>query len=288
MTLFRTWMFVPGNQYRRIDKVKDLKADIIIYDLEDAVPPSEKEKARQLVLQTIEGDFHRTNYVRVNDINTAYFEEDVTSVVTSGLNGIVIPKANRADDIQMIDRLLDSLEKQKRIEKGSIHIVPLIETALGVKNAFEIAKSSERIKQMAFGSIDYTLDINAQLTKEGTEILFARSQLIIASRVAEIEPPIDGVYLNIKDLEGLETETRFVRELGFQGKLVVHPDQIQVVNEVFSPTQKEVTEAREIVDAFGKAIKQGLAALQLNGKMVDFPVAERAKRVVNQAEKLGL
>jgi citrate lyase subunit beta / citryl-CoA lyase len=288
MSLFRTWMFIPGNQQRRIDKVSELDADIFIYDLEDSVPLQEKMAARVLVAKSIENNQHLQNYVRINDVTTPDFLEDLSFIFVKGLKGIVIPKANDPRDIIRVEKEVDELEERNHLPKGSIKLVPLIETALGIHHAYDIAVSSKRIHQMAFGAIDYCLDINAELTKSGMELLYARSQLIVASRAAGIEAPVDTVFLNILDSEGIRKESEYVKQLGFQGKLVIHPNQIPIVNTIFIPTQEEIKEAKEIVSAFKKAAEKGIASLQINGKMVDYPVVNKAIKVCEKAELLGL
>ncbi|MGG1558608.1 HpcH/HpaI aldolase/citrate lyase family protein [Geobacillus thermoleovorans] len=288
MFLSRTWMFVPGSQERRLQKVKDLPADVLIYDLEDAVAASEKEKARKMVRQALRENAEKVNFVRINDPSTPYFLADLQEIVAEGLAGIILPKAAKKEDVILVDRLLGQLEEGKNLPRGSIRIVPLIESALGLQHAYEIATASDRVIRLAFGSVDFTLDIGAKLTKEGTELLYARSQLVVASRAAGIEGPIDAVYIHIRDLEGLQQETRFAKQLGFQGKMVIHPEQIPIVNKIFMPTAEEVEEAKAIVDAFAEAVAAGSGAIQWNGKMIDYPVAERAKRIVAQAEILGM
>jgi len=287
MSLFRSWMFVPGNQERRLQKVKDLGSDIVIYDLEDAVPLQEKDKARELVQQTVADHRDKVQYVRVNDATTPYFAADLR-VAGAGAAGIVLPKAAGKGQIRLVEELLSEVEEKYQLPRGSAEIVPLIESALGVHHAYEIATASQRVKRLAFGSVDFTLDVNAQLTKEGTEILYARSHLVVVSRAAGIEPPIDAVYIHVKDSEGLERDARLAKQLGFQGKLVIHPDQIAVVNQVFAPAQEEVEAARKIVAAFEEAVASGLAAIQVDGRLIDYPVAEKAKRIVAQAKELGM
>lgn len=302
MKLLRSWMFVPGNHERRIEKARELQSDVVIYDLEDAVPLAEKDRARNMVRQVIatQGNLVSTHanqasaqrnqlfFVRINDASTPYFMEDLSQVVQLRLSGVILPKAANKEQIQLVDRLLSHFEKERSLQEGSIQIVPLIETAQGVYNAYEIAGASKRVKRLAFGSVDYTLDIGARLTKAGTEILYARSQLVVASRAAEIEPPIDAVFMDIKDADGLRQDARFARQLGFQGKLVIHPEQVAVVNQEFAPSTEEVEEAKQILSAFDEALASGSAAIQVNGKLVDYPVAERAKRIVEQARALGL
>jgi citrate lyase subunit beta/citryl-CoA lyase len=285
MTLYRSWMFIPGNHQRRLEKARELQADVVVYDLEDAVPITEKEKAREMVKRTLETNRGKTQFVRVNDPSTPYHEADVSGLVGPDLAGIILPKASDREQLLRVDHLLAQAERQCGRPIGSTEVVPLIETALGLYRAFEIASACGRVKRLAFGSVDFTLDIGAQLTKEGTEILFARSQLVVLSRAAGIEPPIDAVYIHVKDAEGLERDARLARQLGFQGKLVIHPDQIGVVHQVFSPSEAETDEARKIVEAFEQAVACGLAAVQVDGKMIDYPVAERARRILEWAKR---
>jgi citrate lyase subunit beta / citryl-CoA lyase len=288
MSVNRTWMFIPGNQQRRLRKVKELDADVFIYDLEDSVPYSEKDRARQIVANCILEYSHLQNFVRVNDINTDYFLKDIQSVFVKGLKGIVLPIVNGPEDILRVETILDELEDIHRIMKGSTSVVPLIESALGIYYSVEIAKSSTRINHLAFGAIDYTLDINATITPSGMELLYARSQLVIASRVAGIEAPIDTVFMDVNDNTSLKHESKFVKELGFQGKLSIHPNQISIINEVFTPSEAEIMEAKEVISAFNRANKEGKAAIQLNGKMIDYPVVKRAQKLYAKAKLLGL
>jgi citrate lyase subunit beta / citryl-CoA lyase len=285
--LFRSWMFVPGNNERRIEKLKDLNTDVVIYDLEDAVSLNEKEKAREMVKNALDQYKNRVSFVRVNDLHTPFFADDLTAVVTEGLYGIMLPKASKAEDILAADTQISELEEKNGLEAGSIEIVPLIENAQGVYFAYDIAKSSNRVKRLAFGSVDYTLDIHAELSKEGTEILFARSQLVVHSKAAGKESPIDAVYIHIKDQDGLLRDAKLAKQLGFQGKLVIHPDQIAVINGVFAPTQEEIDDAQAIVTAFDEALQNGMAAIQVGGKMIDYPVAALAKRILEKAKHLG-
>jgi citrate lyase subunit beta/citryl-CoA lyase len=186
----------------------------------------------------------------------------------------------------VLSEIISKLEKEAGISDGTIEIVPMIESAIGLQRAYEIASSVQRVKRLAFGSLDFALDINAQLTKEGTELLYARSQLVVVSRAAGIEAPIDTVFFDIKDSANLTKEALFVKQLGFQGKLVIHPSQIDIVNEVFKPTKLEIEEAGLIVAAFDEALSRGSGVVQFRGKMVDRPVAEQARKLLEFAELL--
>jgi citrate lyase subunit beta/citryl-CoA lyase len=275
-------MFVPGSDSKKIQKIERLPLDVIIYDLEDAVAFTEKELARIQIKEVLEHNPDHFNVVRVNGVNTPFFEDDVRGLVSNMLKGIMLPKSETKEQILQLDELLQQLEEEHHLVQP-IKIIPLIESARGICEAADIAKASSRIKCLAFGSIDYALDIDAVLTKEGFELLYARSHLVNVSRAAGIEQPIDSVYLNIKDPDGLQKETRFVKNLGFQGKLAIHPNQIEVINEVFLPSQEEIDNAQVIVSAYEQAVQNGSGAIQVNGKMVDGPVVERAKRILQKA-----
>jgi citrate lyase subunit beta / citryl-CoA lyase len=284
----RSWLFVPGNHVRRMEKAVGVPADVLIFDLEDAVPLQEKTAARQRTEEAVRRRKKGVSFVRVNDPTTPFFEEDLEAVVGPGLAGIMLPKAAEREQVQMVDDRLSRLEEQTGLAKGSVQILPLIETAAGLQHAYEVATASGRVSCLAFGAVDFTLDIGARLTKEGTEILFARSQLVVISRAAGLEPPVDTVYVDLDDAEGFERDARLARQLGFQGKLVIHPTQVEIANRVFAPTPQEVEEAKTIAAAFEKALKAGQAAIQVGGKLVDTPVAHRACRVLDQAKELGL
>lgn len=286
MRLARSWMFVPGSSRRRLDKVRELAADMIIYDLEDAVPLQEKVGARDMVRLALRENDSRLQYVRVNDPSTPFYLDDLNGTIGRGLTGIVLPKAANRQQILAADAHLTQLEHHLNLPCGSTEIVPLIETAAGLYHAYDIASASPRVKRLAFGSVDFALDIGARLTREGTELLFARSQLVVISRAAGIEPPIDAVFADVKDAEGLAHEARLARQLGFQGKLVIHPDQIPIVHDAFSPTAEEIAEAKAVAATFDEALASGSAAIQVNGKLVDYPVAERAKRILREAKAL--
>ncbi|WCK56351.1 CoA ester lyase [Aneurinibacillus sp. Ricciae_BoGa-3] len=286
MHVLRSWLFVPGSDSKKIEKARESLADVVIFDLEDAVSVNEKSSARNKVKEAVNTRDGKLKYVRVNSFFTPFLIEDINSIVGEGLAGIILPKSENKEQLLLIDYLMNQLERNKNL-KQKIEIMPLIESACGIYNAYEIARSCDRIQRLAFGSVDFALDINAELTEDGNELLYARSQLVIASRAAGIEPPIDAVYLNIKDTGGLWKETRFVKQLGFQGKLVIHPNQIQTVNEVFVPSLQEIEESQIIVEAYGKALSEGIGVVQVKGKMVDVPVIERAKKIIEKSEFLS-
>lgn len=273
------WFFVPGPNQRNIDKVVTLEADAFIFDLEDAVALAEKQNARKNVVEAIQHSQQKNSYVRINNFDSPYFLEDVQQVVVKGLSGIVLPKAETVKQLELLDKLLLAKERELNILTGSIKIVALIESALGVHNALELAKFY-RVIRLAFGAIDYKLDIQATLTEHSLELLFAKSQLVLASRLARIEGPIDTVYADIYNEEGLRKETTLSKELGFKGKLIVHPAQLEIVKEVFTPTNEEIEQAKKIVKAAQEAEEQGKGVVNFDGKMIDLPVIKQAEAVI--------
>ena len=248
----RTWMFVPGANRRQMEKALLLPADALIFDLEDAVAGGEKENARKQVkgvLQRNVAPGSPARYVRINGADTPYFEDDVREVAEAGLDGIVLPKVEGPEQVHLLEKRLEQVSHPKPGERV-VEIVPIIESACGLYRACEIAGASRRIRRLLFGAIDFALDIGAELTKDGLELLYARSQLVVVSRAAGIEAPIDSVFPDLQDETGLVREARMARQLGFQGKLLIHPKQIEPVNRVFAPSGGELAEAREIVAAY--------------------------------------
>lgn len=277
-------MFIPGSNDKHLMKAKALNANVIIFDLEDAVSIGEKETARLKVSQIIEETRGSLNYVRINDRTTGYFIDDLYEIVKEDLAGIILPKVNTKEDIIIIDYILTSLEKKYSIDNYKISIVPLIETAAGLHHAYEIASTSKRIQCLAFGAEDFKLDLNISPGIHGTELLYAKSKLVEVSRAAGIEAPVDSVYTDFKNEGGLKRDAELGERLGFQGKLLIHPKQIDIVNQIYSPSQTEIEEAKAIVQMYNGTQNNGAGAVQVNGKMVDIPVAERARKILLHAD----
>ncbi len=276
----KSWFFIPGSKEKFLAKSTQLDADIIIFDLEDSVVPAEKSAAREQIKPWLaHPDIHSKKYIRVNEIHSTYFIDDVRELINVHLDGIVLPKTGDADDIKILDYLLTTFEKQNDLKLNEIKIVPLIETGKGIMNAMEIASSSPRIEAMAFGAEDYMLDVSVPGDAHHA-LLHARSTLVAASSAAGIGQPIDSVFTDFKDEEGLREASRLSRSYGFQGRLVIHPKQIETVNEVYAPTNSEVEEAEKIVDAFESSMDDGDGAVAVEGKMIDPPVYERAKKLL--------
>lgn len=276
----KSWIFIPGIKKKFLEKAKELESDVLIFDLEDSVVPKDKIKARHMVKESIEAiDTQSEKYIRVNEISSLFFIEDVKELVSNYLKGIVVPKVNNIDDMKIVDYIVSQAEREKGLETGSIKVVPLIETGEGITNAACIASSIERIELLAFGSEDYMLDVNIP-SDEYNALEYARSVLVNASSAAKIAPPVDSVYIDFNNEKGLIEASRKSRGTGFQGRLVVHPDQLETVRDIYAPTEAEIVEAQKIVAAYELSFDEGSGALEVDGKMIDAPVAERAKKVL--------
>lgn len=286
--LRRSFLFAPATDLRKVDKALSLDADAVIIDLEDAVAVSEKVRARSLVVDVLSRIRRDSIYIRVNGVNTPWISGDIMAVLGNRPTGILLPKAECPEEVRRVDWLIGQLEREYGLTPGKIELIALVETARGVANANAVASSCARVKQLAFGAVDYSLDMGIGLTADGQELFYARSQLAVASRAAGLEGPIDTVYTKLKDETGLRKECEVARQLGCSGKLVIHPAQIGPVNEAFSPTASEIEYAAKVVQAFDKAEASGVAAVQLDGKFIDYPVAAWARRVLSAARNLGL
>jgi citrate lyase subunit beta/citryl-CoA lyase len=291
MKPIRTALFAPGNRPDRVAKAIGLGADVVIIDLEDAVPIAEKESTRPLVRDMLDKNAGKRLYVRVNCLSTSYCEGDLEAVVCDNLEGILFPKVECADDVFEIDRLLTALEIKNGLPVDTLEVMVLCESARGVEEIYSVVTAQpehHRVALVAFGAADYTLDLGITLTREGKELEYARSRIPIASRAAGIMPPIDTPWMvDIKDIEGLIADAKRAKALGFQGKLVIHPNQIQPCHDIFTPTEEEIAEARRIIDAFEAAEREGKAAIQLDGKFIDYPVVEKAKRIYALSKAVG-
>jgi citrate lyase subunit beta/citryl-CoA lyase len=287
MTVFRSFLFAPGNHPRRVEKALTLGADATILDLEDACPIAEKVATRQVVLKAYQGPRRSLGYVRVNAMSTEWGYGDIVAVVAKGVDGIVLPKLETVDEIRAADWLIANLERERGLAKGAIDVIPIIETARGLANIRAICAAGTRLKRIAFGAGDFTLDMNMTWTRSEIELLPYRSECVLASRAGGIEPPIDTVWVDIKDGEGFRRSVETIKGLGFQGKMCIYPDQVPVVNEVLSPTEAEIAWSRKAVAAFAEAEKAGSASIQVDGKFVDYPIVYRAERMIATAERIA-
>jgi citrate lyase subunit beta / citryl-CoA lyase len=286
----RSFLFAPGNRPRMVQKVMSFGADATILDLEDAVPIAEKAATRGAVkaaLLDYPQDRSCKTYVRVNSLDTGLTADDVRGVVCPALDGIILPKVEAAEELCEGDALVGQVERELGLAQGHLDLIPIIETAKGFLNARAIASAGTRARRLAFGAGDFTFDLGVNWFGDCPAIMLPRMLLPIISRAAGLEPPFDTVYQNIHDLEGLRRETETGKALGFQGKMCIYPAQVSVVNEVFSPTEAEIAYAHKVIEAFRVAEAQGHASCTVDGKMIDYPLAERAKRVLAVAEVLG-
>ncbi|MCL6561293.1 MAG: CoA ester lyase, partial [Firmicutes bacterium] len=286
MSLYRTMLFTPANDLKKAGKALLLDADAVVLDLEDAVALSEKVNARAALKEVLALPRKGDVFVRVNSVQTKFIMGDLLAAVTEGVRGIVLAKSESAEDVRKVDWLMEQIEQERQLEPGSLELIPFIESANAIINAYSIASACPRVARVFFGGVDYVLDIGTNFSKGGTELFFARSQLVVASRAAGIEPPVDTVYPNFKDIEGLVEDAKAVKQLGFQGKLAIHPGQVGPLNEVFMPSDEEIAWSRKVVDVFDRAEAKGQAVLQVDGKMIEYPIANRARRILALAGQI--
>ena len=285
----RSMLFLPGNTPNMLINGGTLGADAVIFDLEDAVSPSEKDAARILVRNTIKYmDLRGCEIiVRINSIDTPYWKQDIDQILPQKPNLILLPKTGSAADVQEADAYLSQVEEALGFERNTVGLMPLIETAMGVENAFAIATASDRVRALFLGAEDLTADLRCQRTKEGREIEYARTRLVVAARAANVDV-YDTPFTDVNDDEGIWTDTRLAKALGFTGKASISPRHVEVINQVFSPTQKEIDYAYEVMDAIRLAKEQGKGAIALHGKMIDAPIVARAERTIEMARQLGM
>jgi citrate lyase subunit beta / citryl-CoA lyase len=278
----RSFLFAPGNHTRRATNALALNADAVILDLEDAVATAEKPAARGAVAAALALPRQPLLYVRVNAADTEFCYSDLVAVVRRGLDGIVLPKVESATALATIDWLLAQLEREQDLFPGAIDLIPIIETAAGLTNLDVILAAGTRVRHVAFGAGDFTLDVNMAWSRTEAELAFARARIATASRAAGIEAPLDTVWVDLVDEEGLEMSSRTALSFGFQGKMCIHPKQLAPVNRVFTPGEAEVAFAERVVAAFAEAEAAGSAAIQLDGNFIDYPIVYRAQRVLER------
>ncbi len=290
--VLRSMLFVPGNSMRLITKAATLASDAIILDLEDAVPLPDKGTARIMVRDSIKAIKSRVSalFVRVNALITNLTSEDLRFVCVEGLDGIMLAKAETKTDVVKLAGMLEEAERSSGLKLGSLTIVPLIESAKGVINTYEIASASKRVVAVAFGAGDYYRDLGRSvsfLSPEQIELLYARSQIVNGSRAAGVQAIDTPFFGLLTDREGFMRETILALQLGFKGKLLIHPAQIDFVNKTFSPSPDEAGYSRRVVEAFEEAQAKGLGAISFEGKMIDIMSYRQAKDLVNFVEVIA-
>ena len=282
----RSFLFAPGNHARRVEKALSLQADAVILDLEDAVATAEKRTTRDAVIAALTRPRRPLLYVRVNAVDTEFCYGDLAAIVRPGLDGIILPKVESAGGLATVDWLLAQIEREHGLVSRAIELIPIIETARGLNQIDAILASGTRVKRVAFGAGDFTLDVNMAWSRNEAELTYARAKIATASRAAGIEAPLDTVWIDLADEEGLEASARTALGFGFQGKMCIHPNQIAVVNRVFTPSEAEIALAERVVAAFARAQAEGSAAIQLDGKFIDYPIVYRAQRVLEKIEAI--
>ncbi|MDE6098595.1 MAG: citrate (pro-3S)-lyase subunit beta [Muribaculaceae bacterium] len=280
-------MFVPGNNPAMMQDAHIYGPDSIMLDLEDSVSMAEKDTARLLVHHALKSvDYGNTEMVvRINPLNTPYGKKDIEAVVKAGVHVIRMPKTETAEEVREVEREIERVEKELGC-LGRTRIMAAIESALGVVNAYDIATASPRMMGIALGAEDYCANLKTQRSNDGDELRLARETIVVAARAAGIDA-LDTVYSNVNDMDTFRKEVEFIKTLGFDGKSIINPRQIDVVNEVFTPTQKDIDKARTIIAAIKEAEKKGSGVIAVNGKMVDKPVVTRAQRTIELAIASG-
>ena len=288
----RSWLFVPGNRDRMIAKAASVGADVVMFDLEDSVPPEEKANAlgkvsRHLARQptsSTRGDTKPAAFVRVNRSEGEGLAAQLGPVVRGGLVGICIPKVESPGDIATVSDMLTEFELKASLPAGSIWVQPIIETAIGLLHAEQIAGCDTRVLALAFGAEDFALDMGIDRLDAAAELDQARWHVSVAARAAGVLA-VDCVYPRIDDEDGLIQETTRAKQMGYQGKLIIHPRQIEAVHSAFAPTRREIENAQHTVEAYEAARLEGKGVTALDGRMIDEPVVERARRLLAAAER---
>ena len=284
----RSLLFLPGNNPNMLINADCLGSDAVIFDLEDAVSPAEKDAARLLVRNTMRYmTLNCEKIVRINSVDTSFWKRDIQTILPQRPDLILLPKVSSAEDVRIVDAYMTEVESGLGLDQGSVGIMPLIETALGVENAYSIASCSTRVKALFLGAEDLTADLQCKRTKEGREIEYARTRLVVAARAAGIDV-YDTPFTDVNDDEGILVDARLAKSLGFTGKASISPRHVDVINSVFSPTPAEIDYAYDVLNAIELAKKQGKGAISLNGKMIDAPIVARAERTIAMAKALGM
>jgi citrate lyase subunit beta / citryl-CoA lyase len=289
--MFRSLIFVPSNSERYLNKAKILNADIVCLDLEDSIPYDEKDAARHLIKSALDirATYQTRNiYVRINSFDSGLAFCDLKAVIQKGIDGIVIPKVSNDNEISAVDRILFTLEQEIGIREKTIKIAASIESAKGVVNSYSIAKASDRVNMLVFGVFDFLYDMHLDY-KEGNnefEYAYARSKIPVDARAAGIEA-IDGIWQKIDDSEGLKRDAALAKRLGYAGKSLIHPSQIETVHEVFIPSKSEIEWATKVVKALDEEKKNGRSkgAMRLEGKMIDAVHYKQAKAILEDVNK---
>lgn len=287
--LRRSLLFTPGDSQRKISKAAQIDVDSIVLDLEDAVVISHKAEARRNVAEALcTLDFGGSErLIRINGPNTGLQAEDLRETATAHPDGYVVPKVEAPEQIQSVSQILTDVENNNGWPHGSIRLLPLIETAKGVMNLDAIAQADERLEALLFGAEDLAADIGAQRSPNSWEVFYTRSAIVMAAAAYELQA-IDTVFIDLNDHPALEAACNFARQIGFDGKLAIHPNQVEIIQRTFSPCAAEIEQAQQLLQAFGEHKSAGRGVFELGGKMVDMPMVRAAERLVEQATRAGM
>ena len=287
MPLPRSFLYVPANREKFLDKAVGLPADAFIFDLEDSVPPAEKARARAAIRDYAPKIPDLRVWVRPNALTTEFGRADLDAVIgTTGIAGLFVPKVESRDDVQRWDELIGDLETKRNLAAGAIKLVLSIESARGVLNAYDMAVAAKRVVSLTFGGAqdgDLNTDLGCAWSIDGPEMLHARSHTLLAARAAGFDTPLDGVFANVRDPDGFERDTTLSRRLGYRGRKLIHPSQIEPCNRVYRPSQAELDYYARVLTAFDQAVAQGHASTTVDGRMIDVAMAAAARRALDAA-----
>ena len=288
--ILRSLIFVPSNSKRFIEKAKALNADIICFDLEDSVPFNEKTTARQAIVDVLtkKAEYRSNIYIRINSLESGLAFSDLKSIIQEWVDGIVVPKVNDKEEVNQIEHLTSSLEKERGIEKDSIKLMPSIESAKGVVNAHSIAKSVERINALVFGVFDFLYDMHLDYVEDDeVGYQYARAKIPVDARAAGVAA-LDGIWQKVHDIEGLRNDASIARRLGYSGKTIIHPSHIDPIHKIFMPSKNEIEWAKKVLQALREPMEMGdgKGAIKLEGKMIDAAHYKQAKAILNTIDEL--
>ena len=278
--LFRSLIFVPGNNPRFLEKAKKIQADIVCFDLEDSVPDNEKTSARKLIKNALKSrsEYSSSIFVRTNSPLSGKISSDLKEIIQKGIDGIVIPKVNNISELKKIQKILSGLEKSKKLKP--IQIIPSIESAEGVVNSYQIASFGKRVTAIVFGIFDLLNDLGVEYTKDSPGGKYSRYKIPVDAAAAGISA-IDGIWQDLNDLKGLQKDCNFGKSLGYAGKSVIHPDQISMVHKSFHPNKTEISWAEKVCKVYVKSTKKGKGATTVDGKMIDEVHYKQAKALLD-------
>ena len=284
----RALLYMPGDDRRKIEKATTLRVDSICMDMEDGVAANKKAEARAVIAQAMkELDFGNSERcIRINSIESGLEKRDLVAALATNPDAIVVPKIETAEQVKWVSERIESYELSSNLDIGAIRLLIGVETAKGILNLKEIAEADKRLEAIIFGAEDYAASVGARRTKEATEVLYARSAVVTACAANDLQA-IDMVYIDFKDTDGLRVEAQQGAGLGFSGKQVIHPNQVSVAQEAFTPSDSAIEYARRIVESFESSQKEGKGAYALDGKMIDMPLLKNAQKVLERARAAG-